>query len=202
MGEFDGRRAVAESQLERIDDLLAEDASDGGPPAVGTEPAHDAQYGFHLDDPDGEGVDRPDPPTPGDVRADALDVVAEAFNARDMDGLLEVVAMDGEAPGLLSYDRGDLPAAIQDLWQRRPTCCLGRGQVDDEPVGVLWEHDGDRWWEVAVVHVDDVDDGVVGVLAFGDDPSLLERVEAEPPDGELEEGSRWVEWEEGAGDDG
>lgn len=199
MAEFDGRRAAAEAQLERIDDRLADDTAEGGDGVVvATDEVHDAQYGFHLDDPDGGVADDVDLPTSGDPRADALDVVAEAFNARDMDGLLDVVAADGEAPGLLSYERGDLPAAIQDLWQRRPSCCLGRGHVDDEPVGVLWEHDGDRWWEVAVVHVDDVDDGVVGVLEFGDDPALLEQVEAEPPDGDLEEGTRWSEWEDGA----
>jgi hypothetical protein len=49
------------------------------------------------------------------------------------------------------------------------------------------------------VHVDDVEDGQVGVFEFSDDAALLERVECEPPgDDEVEEGTRWAEWEEGA----
>lgn len=202
MAQLDRRQAAAESRLERFDDASVVEFEDDEVSVITFEVAPDVvapgEYGFHLDDPDDEGDEEHDRPTSDDsVLADALDVVAEAFNARDMDGLLDVLASDGEAPGLLSYERGDLPAAIQDLWQRRPTCCLTRGHVDDEHVGVLWEHDGSNWWQLAVVHVDDVVDGTVGVLEFGDDPALLEQVVAEAPDGELEEGSLWSEWEEG-----
>lgn len=210
MNDMDPLQAGAESRLQQLDDAL-----DGGDDL--TLPIDDApagrvaadEYGFHLEDADGglhgdAGDDEPGEAAAGDdVAADALDVVSEAFNARDLDALLDVVAADGEAPGLLGYDRDNLPAAIQDLWQRRPTCCLTRGRVEREQVGVLWEHDGTQWWPVAVVHVDDVVDGQVGVLEFGDDPTLLEQVDVEPPDPELEEGARWAEWEDGAdGDDG
>lgn len=156
------------------------------------------EFGFHVDDPDTElGEQAPD--AVAEIDTDVLDAFAEAFNARDLDALLEVVAADGEAPGLLGGDRDNLPEAIESLWHRRPTCCLTRGRVDDRPVGVLWEHDGSAWWALAVAHVDDVDDdGRVGVVEFSEDTSLLEEVEADGPDGDLDEGARWIEWDEGA----
>jgi hypothetical protein len=57
------------------------------------------------------------------VEADAIDALAEPFNARDVDGLLAVIAPDAEVPGLASADLSDLPEAVQDLWRRRPTAC-------------------------------------------------------------------------------
>jgi hypothetical protein len=73
-----------------------------------------------------------------------------------------------------------------------------RGELEGRVAGVLWEHDGTSWWRLAVVSVDDVRDGCVGVLEFVDDPDLVERVVTETPDDELVEGARWQEWEEGA----
>ncbi len=156
-------------------------------------------YGFHVDDPEADILtDDLDAGLRDDEEADALDAMAEPFNARDLDGLLAVVAADAEVPGLAAGDLTDLPEAIQDLWRRRPTGLLVRGYVDTEHVGVLWEHDGEQWWRTAVLHVDDVEDGIVGVVEFSDDGALLERVVCEPPaDDELEEGTRWSEWDEG-----
>jgi hypothetical protein len=157
-----------------------------------------AEFGFHVDDPDTElGEQVLD--NVAEIDTDVVDSLAEAFNARDLDALLEIVAADGEVPGLLGGDRDNLGDVIESLWHRRPSCCITRGRVNDEVVGVLWEHDGTAWWALAVVHVDDVDeDGRVGVLEFSDDASLLDEVEADGPDQDLEEGARWVEWEEGA----
>lgn len=206
MNEVDRYQAAAESGLDRIDDVeldpgsIPDDASENGAaPAIGTE-----DYGIHLDDPDADLLtDDLDVGLRDDGEADALDALAERFNARDLEGLLEVVSSDAEAPGLLGYDVANLPAAMQDLWSRRPTGCLTRGYVETEHVGVLWEHDGAAWWRVAVVHVDDVVDERIGVLEFSDDPALLERVICDGPDAtDLEEGARWVEWDEGADGDG
>jgi hypothetical protein len=182
----------AVDRLESSDDELARAL-----PADGVDPDG---YGFHVDDPDADLLTEDlDAGLRDDVEADALDALAEAFNARDIEAVLEIVAPDGEAPGLLGYDRDNLPEAIQDLWSRRPSVCLTRGRAEPEHVGVLWEHDGQQWWRLAVLHVDDVTDATVGVLEFTEDPALLERVECEPPpDDELEEGARWAEWSEGA----
>lgn len=196
MSEVDPLQAAAESQLDRVDER-AVDAEE--PVPTSDDPAAvEEEFGLHIDDPDSDLMEEDlDVGIRDDVEADALDAIAELFNARDLDALLEVVAPDGEAPGLLGYDRDNLPTAVEDLWTRRPSCCLTRGRADTEHVGVLWEHDGDRWWRVAVVHVDDVRDGSVGVLEFTDDPDLLEQVECDGPDDDLEEGATWAEWDEG-----
>lgn len=201
MRDVDPLQAAAEAQLERADDAeLFESSTDEPPPSLNGVDTDD--YGFHLDEPDEDLLDDDlDAGLRDDAEADALDEVAEAFNARDLDRLLEVVAADGEAPGLLGYDRANLPAAIEDLWLRRPNAFMTRGRTPSEDVAVLWEHDGADWWKVAAVHVDDVTDGQVGVIEFSEDGDLLEHAECEPPSIEdMEQGSLWSEWEEGATD--
>lgn len=198
MRDFDHQQAAAEARLDLVD---AAETADDVPTT--TEPDRDGvdpeTYGFHEDDPDVDLLDDDlDAGLRDDEEATALDAVAEAFNARDLDRLIEILAPDGEAPGLLGYDVDNLPTAVQDLWARRPTVCLTRGRAETEHVGVLWEHDGDEWWRLAVAHVDDVHDGRIGVVEFSEDTALLDRVECEPPArDELDEGARWSEWDEG-----
>ena len=159
-------------------------------------------YGLHLDAPDadllGEDLD-------GGLRdntaADLLDAVAGKFNARDLDGLLELMAPDVETPGVLVDDATNLPEAVESLWQRRPACLLTRGVADNTDVGVLWDHDGQQWWRIAAVHLADITDGVVGVLEISDDQALLDQATAEPPAvDEVTEGTTWHEWEDGVDD--
>ena len=187
---------VSRSQPDQRWGELDTPAPDGDEPSATSVLGAD-EFGFHVDDPDTElGEQTPD--VVAEIETDVVDALAEAFNARDLEAVLEVVAADGEAPGLLGGDRENLPAAIESLWHRRPSCAVTRGRVDDRVVGVLWEHDGAAWWALAVVHVDDIDDdGRAGVVEFSDDATLLEEVEGDGPDQDLEEGSRWEEWEEG-----
>lgn len=191
-------RAAAASQRIPLDD--ADDPVDAAEERDPDVLDRDA-VGMHVDGPDAESDEAEDDELDpvAEIDTDAIDAVAEAFNARDLDALLEVVAADAEAPGLLGGDQDGLAESVQGLWHRRPTCCMTRGRVDDVVVGVLWEQDGAAWWPLATVHVDDIDDeGRPGVLEFADDAGLLDEVVADPPDGDLEEGARWVEWEEGA----
>ncbi len=206
MSRFDRLQAAAETGLDRVDDDVFEDRSpveSGAEPLPPPDGVQAEGYGFHLDDPEADLLDEDlDAGLRDDADADALDVVAEAFNARDLDALLEVVAPDCEASDVLGYDRANLPDAIEELWVKRPTATLTRGRSELEHVGVLWEHDGSSWWPLAVVHVDDVADGTIGVLEVTVDPAMLEQVVAEPPgDDELEEGERWSEWDEGSDGD-
>jgi hypothetical protein len=199
MREVDHLQAAAESRLDRVDADRDEVIGQSQPEHEGVQTD---DYGFHEDDPDVDLLeDDLDAGLRDDDEATAIDAVAEAFNARDLDRLLEIIAADGEAPGMLGYDRANLPGAVEDLWHQRPTVCLTRGRAETEHVGVLWEHDGDDWWRLAVAHVDDVRDGRIGVVEFSEDAALLDRVECEPPhNDELDEGARWSEWDEG--DDG
>ena len=199
--KVDPLQAAAEAQLERIDDDLLDREGRGEPDADGpvTDGVEPDGYGFHVDDPETDLLDDDlDAGLRDDAEADALDAVADAFNARDLDALLDLLAPDGEVPGLLGSDRANLPDAVQDLWRRRPTCCLVRGRSETEHVGVVYDHDGAAWWRLAAVHVDDVVDGRVGVLEVSDDTALLDQVICDGPDVEdLDEGARWAEWDEG-----
>lgn len=195
---IDAGVAAAEARLDRVDDEQERRAREevDAPSSDGI----DANgYGFHVDDPEADLLaDDMDAGLRDDREADAIDALAEPFNARDVDGLLAVIAPDAEVPGFAGPDLRDLPEAVQDLWRRRPTCLLGRGYVQREHVGVLWEHDGTDWWRTAVVHVDDVQDGLVGVFEFSEDTALLERVQCEPPGpDDLDEVTRWSVWDEG-----
>jgi hypothetical protein len=201
VSRYDRNAAGAEAQLDRWDEAPSTEPAEDAPSTNGIgDRVHPDEYGMHLDDPESDLLDDDlDAGLRDDVEADAIDALSEAFNARDLDGLLEIVARDGEAPGILGYDVDNLPRAVEDLWQQRPSICLTRGSNGTEHVGVLWEHDGKAWWRLAAVHVDDVADGRVGVLEFSDDTTLLEQVVSEAPHAEdLDEGSRWAEWADGA----
>lgn len=209
--DVDRQQAAAEAGLDRVDDRDEDERTYPDPAEVAAELGD----GMHIEDrdlvrrdehgrvmpPEDEPDDDGLPARSGTEAelADCLDAMAEAFNARDLDGLLALVADDCETPGLAS-DLDDFADAIDDLWERRPSCLLTRGELEGEPpVGVLWElGEADVWWPLASVHVADPVDGQVGVVEFADDPTLLDRVQATPPDGDLEEGSRWIEWQEGA----
>jgi hypothetical protein len=199
MREVDHQQAAAEALLDRVDATNEPDQHDV--PARHDGVSLDG-YGFHEDDPEVDLLDEDlDVGLRDDVEADALDAIAEAFNARHLEELLDILADDAETPGFLGHDRANLPEAIEGFWKRRPSLCLTRGHAETEHVGVLWEHDGEAWWRLAVLHVDDVRDGRVGVIEVTDDPALLERVRCESPAGDdLEEGARWAEWEDGDGD--
>ena len=209
MDAVDRYQAAAERGLDRLDDLAAgrddgstdgETADDDAPVEGGVGQAVVAdEYGIHVDDPETDLLDDDlDVGLRDDREADLLDSLGEVFNARDLEGLLELLSDDAEVSGLLAHDRDDVADAVRDLWRRRPTCCLTRGFALAEHVGVLWEHDGQAWWRIAAVHIDDPAESHLGVLEFSDDPALLEQIDCDPPDpDDLEEGARWSEWEDG-----
>ncbi len=112
---------------------------------------------------------------------DAVDALAEVFNARDLDGVMELCGPDCEVPGLASDVTGVGPA-LDDLWVRRPTVNMTRMVVDDVAVGVLWERLGsDSWAPVGTVHLDIEDDEVV-VLEFSEAMDMLDRRNPAPPE--------------------
>ena len=192
MEGIDRQSAAAEAALDRIDD------GPGGPGADGHVELTD---GMHIetgppelggdDDADGEGHVLVD-------HSELVDEVVEGFNARDIDTLADLCGEDCEVPGLAS-DLDDLEAAMGDLWERRPTITMTRSVDDDGvAVGVLWERGETAGWApIGTCHVDVDADGLAAVLEFSDDVGLLDRLDLDPPDGELEEGATWAEWDEG-----
>lgn len=129
--------------------------------------------------------------------ADLVAAFVERFNARDLDGLVELLARDLEAPGL-GEDRGGLVRAIEDLWDRDPTCLLTSAWLEDQPVALLWESGDGRWWRNAVLVFEAEGDTLLGLVELVDDPAAVDAAESVEPEREFEEGARWEEWEEGA----
>lgn len=208
--DFDRRAAAAEAQLERLDDAMSEgdtEADDRSAPLTVTDRAVVVDdESIHIEDewfpPEDESEEEPvgESQGPDAHLTNCIEAFIEAFNARDLDGLLDLVAPDCETPGL-GGDVDNFPDAVEDLWERRPSVLLTRGVYGGGPVGVLWElSDDDSWWPLATTHFSDVDDGRVGVIAFSTDQQPLDAVVADAPDGDVEEGVRWAEWDEGAGD--
>lgn len=189
---MDRHSAAAESRLDAIDD-----GPEGAPSGNGSV---ELAEGMHIETDPTELVGE-DSDDEGHVEVDhseLVDEVGEAFNARDLDALAELCADDCETSGLAG-DMAELHTAIADLWERRPTVTMTRA-VDDlgVAVGVVWERgETAAWAPLGVCHVDVDGDGLAAVLEFSDDVGLLDQLELDPPDGELDEGARWEEWEQG-----
>lgn len=190
--EMDRLLAGAEAALDRVDD------ADADLPDVDT---FELQDGMHVEEAGSPIVltdDDDDSPHVTAEASEVLDEFAEAFNARDIDAMTDMCADDCEIPGLAS-DLDELPEAMADLWERRPTVTLTREVVDEQAVGVLWEREDTAGWApLGTLHVDLMEDSFIGVLEFSDDVGLLDELSAEPPDGDLAQGYTWSEWDEGA----
>ena len=189
---MDRHSAAAESRLDAIDD-----GPRGAPNDTGSVELVD---GMHIET-DPTALLGDDSDDVGHVQVDhaeLVDEVGEAFNARDLEALADLCGDDCETSGLAG-DMDELQAAIADLWERRPTVTMTRA-VDDVgvAVGVVWERgETAAWAPLGVCHVDVDADGLAAVLEFSDDVGLLDQLDLDPPDGELEEGARWEEWEQG-----
>lgn len=123
----------------------------------------------------------------------------EAFNARDLDEILAIVAADIEVPDLPGKDgRTALAEELETMWRNAPALLLTRALLDGTPCAVAWLPDEESCWSrVALVCFGHEGDRLT-MLSVPDDVDAMERAEAEPPDGEeLDEWSDWTEWETG-----
>ncbi len=165
--------------------------------------------GLTLLEPDLDGADDEDadpardaPPT--DLDAQSLrDEFVDAFNARDLDALLSVVAAEVECPDRHAVGARALAQEVTDIWHRAPGVILTRAFLDDAPCAVAWLPDDDGCWSrAALVCLDaepqDEPRPLISLVELPDDADALDRAEADDPTGEeLEEGIGWVEWEVG-----
>lgn len=182
---FDRHEATSTARIERLQRRV-HDAQDAEPETADDDP--DEAYGvsesemaeFRITTGEDE---LPDDTTEHVVVAadDVMDALCEVFNARDLDGILDLCAPDCEIPGLAS-DLQEVGAALDDLWMRRPTVTLTRMVVDDVAVGVLWERlSSDGWGTIGTVHLDESDEQVV-VMEFSDAIDLIDRRNPEQPE--------------------
>lgn len=184
---FDRHEATSTARIERVQRRVDQASAPGS--AAPEEPTE--SYGLSERELSELHITTGDESLPDDVTAhvavvadDMVDGLAEAFNARDLDGVLELCTADCEIPGLAS-DMAGVGPALDDLWVRRPSITMTRVVVDDHAVGVLWERLAqDRWGTVGTVHLDVVDD-MVGVMEFSEDQDVIDR--RHPPSPEVDD---------------
>ncbi len=158
------------------------------------------EQGLHLvvDEPPQEEPDRPS--LDAGLAALASDFV-EAFNARDLEAVLSLVAADVECPDADGPGAPALAEELTSIWERSPGALLTAAVLDDEPCAVAWLPEEDGCWRRATLvrcAAHERDPSLLGVVALVDDPDGLERAETADPTGEeLDEGSAWVEWTDG-----
>ncbi|MDP8970248.1 MAG: hypothetical protein M3N52_07100 [Actinomycetota bacterium] len=135
----------------------------------------------------------------GDTELEALrDAFAAAFNARDLDAVLDLVVADVECPDMNGAGPSLLAEEIEAIWQRSPGAILTRAFLDGAPVALAWLPDEDGCWSRAGLVCFDVSGGLLSLVELPDDADALDRAEAEEPTGEeLEEWSDWSEWDRG-----
>ncbi|MFO8076711.1 MAG: hypothetical protein R6T85_11410 [Egibacteraceae bacterium] len=139
-----------------------------------------------------------DPAQRADDRAEHVaeslrDAFVDAFNARDVDGVLAVTAPDVECADGAGDGAAALGAFLVEVWERHPGVVLTAGELDGQACAVAWLPDEDGCWARAALVTLSVDDGLLDVVALPDDVDGLDRVLADEPVGdELEDWLGWV----------
>lgn len=80
--------------------------------------------------------------SPGPAAEAVLDELVERFNARDLEGLAELLAPELISEFLQAGSPEELLASLADLWMREPSLTLTRGERGYEPVAAAWVADG------------------------------------------------------------
>lgn len=124
------------------------------------------------------------------------DALVDAFNARDLDGVGELL---GEEVTSDVFDGVGVDAALEGLsafWIRYPRLVASRGDCEDDCVIALWlpGEDG-KFHSVGFLELTIEDDSIEHVTYVDDDEAEMT---AEPPDeGELAAWFDWAEWDRG-----
>ncbi len=150
--------------------------------------------------------------TPPTIDADpesVHDALITFFNARDFEGFASLLAPDVDCPHFEAVAPGGVSEAFNDVALRYPGILMTRGEIDDDPVAVLWspapapgahgrqEGTFHRMGVLSFTYTDG-NETLVDHIAYDDDPDPLENLLAEEPDpGDLPEGVDWMEWEAG-----
>ena len=126
------------------------------------------------------------------------DEFIDAFNGRDLDALLAVVAPDVECPDIAGEGATALAEEIEAIWERSPGALLTRALLDGIPCAVAWLPDEDGCWSRAALVCFDREGSLLSLVAVPDDADALDRAEADDPTGEeLDEWQDWAEWDRG-----
>jgi hypothetical protein len=132
-----------------------------------------------------------------DVDLETLrDEFVDAFNARDLDTILDLVADDVEVPDLVDEGRDALRDELAVIWERFPGTTLTRAVVDGRPSAMAWGVDDEGCWFPWTLFTFDDSDGLLTLIEITDHPDELERAVAEDPEDEApDEEVAWPEWD-------
>lgn len=139
------------------------------------------------------------PELDGDSDLESLrDEFVDAFNARDLDTLLTLVADTVETPDLPGDGAAVFAEELEAIWERSPGAFLTRAFLDGVACAVAWLPDEDGCWSRAALVTFAAEDGLLSVVGVPDDADGLDRAEVDDPTGEeIDEWSDWAEWESG-----
>jgi SnoaL-like domain len=122
----------------------------------------------------------------------------EAYNARDLDAILTLVATDAELPDVNGEGPEALAEELQAVWARSPVVVLTRALVKDVPAAVAWLPDEHGHWTRAGLMTFDSHRGRLTVVEMPDDVDCLQAALADDPGGDvLDEELDWSEWDRG-----
>lgn len=120
----------------------------------------------------------------------------ELVNARDLDGLAELLAVDATAGSLRGTSRDGVLDGLGDFWAANPTLMVTRGDVGPEPVAVAWLFDPDQarycFSGYFSIELDDCDEPRVRRLDFTEELPEWPELVTESPD--VAERPEWQTW--------
>ena len=126
------------------------------------------------------------------------DEFVDAFNARDLEAILALVAADLECPDIGGEGSAAFAAELAAIWDRSPGAIVTRAFLDDSPCAVAWVPDEDGSWSRAGLLALDGDEDLLRLVELVDDPDSMDRVVTDDPAGEeMDEGLGWSEWDRG-----
>lgn len=121
----------------------------------------------------------------------------ERMNARDLDGLAELLAVDATAGSLRGTSRDGVLDGLDDFWAANPTLIVTRGDVGVDPVAGVWLFDPDqgRYCHSGYFSIElaEGDEPRVGRLDFTEEPPGWPELVAESPD--VAERPEWQAWD-------
>lgn len=146
-------------------------------------------------DPDTTELDTPGDAVPDPVLDNALVEFVDRVNARDFDGLGELLADEVESAFLGGFSRAAVLEGLEDLLFRHPDLAVTRGDLGPTPVAASWILDSDtghyRLAGFFTLELADDTDGLVGRLDYVDEPPEEGLVVEVPEDSERQE---WEDW--------
>lgn len=139
-----------------------------------------------------------EPPAPSYSvdRDNSLVGFVETFNARDWEGVSDLLAEDVTSDFFQATTAEDLIEGMIDLMLRYPTLVVTRGDLGHDPVAAAWllDQDLERYGLVGYfrIEVDDSDEPLIANLEYIEEVPDTPEAAFEPPEGtEIDE---WEDW--------